>query len=335
LNRANRIQIAGKEISETNAFVIAEVGSNHGQKLENALEYIKVASDCGVDAVKFQYFYADDIVPRDHPARAEVERYVTPKEWIPTLQDYCDKVGVTFFASAFNLELFGILDKSGVPLHKIASSEVLNMSMLLAAGRSMKPILISFGMSEWYEVEVALKVLSETKNELIIPMHCISEYPLAVPSSNLKIITELSRRYRGIVGFSDHTESTEIGGWAAMLGARVFEKHITLNKKESGADHSYALEPSEFDVYVKGIRMSIEALGSGEKKYLGAELEGRRRYGLRAGENVAIGTSLKNLKVEKVRPRTQVPSNLIGFIQDLRTKSETQIGEELLWENLE
>lgn len=327
--------IENKIISHRSAFVIAEIGSNHGQDLGQALEYTTEAIKCGADAVKFQFFDADDIVSVGHPARDEVEGYVTPIEWIPILQQKCRELGVIFFASTFNNRLFKVVDDSGVPLHKIASSEVLNPSLLLAAGRSKKPVLISFGMSEWYEAEIAMKILHETGNESIIPMHCLAKYPLETDNANLLLISKLSQRFSGFIGFSDHTESVEIGGWAAMLGARVFEKHFTLNKKEIGADHSYALEPREFKTYVENIRNAIKALGSGTKTYLPEELNGRRRLGLYASERLEAGESLKDLNFQSIRPRTKVPENLLTHIKTLRLRKSLEPGVALDWQDLE
>jgi N,N'-diacetyllegionaminate synthase len=334
LKMNTELQVGNKVISERNAFVIAEVGSNHGQNIDTALQYIKIAAECGADAVKFQYFDADDLVPIDHVARKEVEGYVTPVEWIPKLHEACINSEVIFFASTFNLKLFEILDSSGVLMHKIASSEVLNPGMLLAAGRTMKPTLISFGMSEWYEVELAMKILSETENNQIIPLHCIAKYPLETAEANLLIIEKLRKRFGGLVGFSDHTQSTEIGAWAAMLGARVFEKHITLDNKSTGADHGYALEPKEFQKYVNGIRESISALGTGEKKYLPDEMNGRRRFGARVSANVNPGALIKNAKFDYARPRTEIPANLIELLSDLKVSREIKPGESLTWKDL-
>jgi len=327
--------IENKTISSKSAFVIAEIGSNHGRDLGRALQYTSEAIKCGADAIKFQFFDADDIVSADHPARHEVEGYVTPIEWIPILQQKCRELGVVFFASTFNNRLFKVVDDSGVPLHKIASSEVLNPSLLLAAGRSNKPVLISFGMSEWYETEIAMKILHETGNKNIIPMHCLAKYPLETDSANLLLISKLSQRFNSIIGFSDHTESVEIGGWAAMLGARVFEKHFTLNKNEVGADHSYALEPREFKTYIENIRNAIKALGSGTKVYLPEELNGRRRLGLYASEKLEAGESLEDLKFQSMRPRTKVPENLLAHIKSLRLRNAIEPGVALDWSDLE
>ena len=329
------LTIESKLISSESAFVIAEIGSNHGQNLSQALKYTTEAIKCGVDAIKFQFFDADDIVSADHPARDEVEGYVTPIEWIPALQEKCEELGAIFFASTFNNKLFQIVNDAGVPLHKIASSEVLNPSLLLAAGRSKKPVLISFGMSEWYEVEIAMKILKETGNKNIIPMHCSAKYPLETENANLLIISKLAQRFGGLIGFSDHTESVEIGGWAAMLGARVFEKHFTLDKGKLGADHGYALEPNEFKNYVENIRKAVNALGNGAKTYLPEELNGRRRLGLYASENLRGGDYLAGLNLQSARPRTSVPENLLSHLRSLRLRRALEPGAALSWSDLE
>jgi sialic acid synthase SpsE len=327
--------VENKLISEHNAFVIAEIGSNHGQDIDLAIKYIAEAAKSGVDAVKFQFFTADDLVTQDHPARTEIEGYVTPVDWIPILQSECKKHDVIFFASTFNTQLFKILDNSGVAIHKIASSEILNPSILLAAGRTAKPILISFGMSEWFETEIAMKILAETGNLKIVPMHCISKYPLEIENSNLQVISEIKKRFGGIVGFSDHTESVEIGGWAAILGARVFEKHLTLNRSLEGADHGYALEPEAFAKYVENIHSSIKSLGTGKKIYLPEELNGRRRFGAYLSASGAEGTKVSELQINRARPRTQIPSILLDFIKDLSINKDLKSDNELRWIDLD
>ena len=327
--------IESKLITNKSAFVIAEIGSNHGQNLDQALQYTSEAIKCGADAVKFQFFDADDIVASDHSARAEVETYVTPTAWIPHLQKLCEELGAIFFASTFNNRLFDIVDAAGVPLHKIASSEVLNPSLLLAAGRSNKPVLISFGMSEWYEVEIAMKILNETGNKRVVPMHCIAKYPLETENANLLIIPKLLQRFGGYVGFSDHTESVEIGGWAAMLGARVFEKHFTLDRNKPGADHGYALQPREFEKYVENIRNAVNSFGSGVKTYLPDELSGRRRFGLYTAENTKSGTNIAAVKFQSVRPRTDVPENLLAHLKSLSLRKPLDPGSALSWSDLE
>lgn len=330
-----RIILESKQIAIDSAFVIAEIGSNHGQNLEQALRYASEAIRCGADAIKFQFFDADDLVPPEHPARKEVESYVTPTEWIPVLQSRCRELGAVFFASTFNSRLFSIVDDAGVSLHKIASSEVLNPSMLLSSGRSGKPVLISFGMSEWYEVEIAMKILSATGNKRIIPMHCIAKYPLEIENANLSLISKLAERFDSFVGFSDHTESIEIGGWAAILGARVFEKHFTLDRSEVGADHGYALEPAEFTEYVKNIRGAIKSIGCGAKVYLPEELSGRRRFGLYASKDFNQGDLLGDLEFETIRPRTDVPQNLLSHLKPLRLRNGLDSGAPLTWSDLE
>jgi len=327
------MSIGNKQIDGGNAFVIAEVGSNHARSLELAFSYLEAAVESGVDAVKFQFFDALDIVASNHEAYSEVESYVTPIEWIPKLKKYCDELNLVFFGSAFNLNAFKALESGQVALHKIASSELLNSELLLAAGRSMKPVLVSLGMSEWFEVEMALKVLQSTENQSIIPMHCISKYPLATSLANLKTISKLISRYGNFVGFSDHTESVEIGGWAAVLGARVFEKHITLNRNKKGADHWYALEPKLFKKYTQNIRESLTSLGDGEKYYVEDEKNGRRRKSIYTMRSIDIGEKLHLDNISEQGPRDGIPSTLIGMLTNLNSNKKIKDNQKIKWED--
>jgi N,N'-diacetyllegionaminate synthase len=333
LKYENSMSIGNKTIDSRNGFVIAEVGSNHARSLELAFSYLEAAAECGVDAVKFQFFDASDIVASNHEAYSEVESYVTPIEWIPKLKKYCDELNLVFFGSAFNLNAFEALESSQTALHKIASSELLNSELLLAAGRSMKPVLVSLGMSEWFEVEMALKVLESTENKGIIPMHCISKYPLDTSLANLKTISKLISRYGNFVGFSDHTENVEIGGWAAVLGARVFEKHITLNRNKKGADHWYALEPGLFKKYTHNIRESLTSLGDGEKYYLEDEKKGRRRKSIYTMRSIEIGEKLHLDNISEQGPRDGIPSTLIGMLTNLKSNKKLKENQKIKWED--
>ena len=166
-------------------------------------------------------------------------------------------------------------------------------------------------------------------------MHCISKYPLEIENSNLQVISELKKRFGGIVGFSDHTESVEIGAWAAILGARVFEKHLTLDRSLEGADHGYALEPEAFAKYVENIHSSIKSLGTGKKIYLPEELSGRRRFGTSLSASGTKGAKVNELRINLVRPRTQIPATLLGFIKDLSINKDLNSGSELRWIDLD
>lgn len=332
---AKSLKLGDKEVSERTPFFIAEIGSNHDGDFDKAVKHIIAAAEAGADAVKFQMFDADDIVPADHPERSKVERYVLPSGWVKPLKMIAEENNLVFFASAFNIKALETLESADVLIHKVASSEVLNPKLLLAAGRTLKPVLISFGMTEWYEIEIAIKILKESKNTQIIPMHCSAKYPLRVEDANLKFISKLRDRFGQIVGFSDHTESVDIGAWAAVLGARVFEKHMTLNRSDEGADHFYALEPKQLKFYCDNVRKSIKSLGDGEKSYLPEEKSGRRRLGIKITNNALKGQKLGDLIISELRPRTDIPANLLGFLKGLELRRDLPSESNFTWDDIE
>jgi sialic acid synthase SpsE len=332
---AGQIQIGRNRISMVDKpYVIAEIGSNHNQEIETAICLIQTAAKSGANAAKFQLFTADDLVARDHPARNVVEKATLNVKWVPLLINECKKFNLDFLCSTFGLNEFKELENYEVEAHKIASSEILNTELLIAAGKSTKPVLLSTGMTDWFEIEIAVEQVLSTGNNKIIPLHCSSKYPLETELSNLLVIKKLQDRFGGISGFSDHTESVETGGWAVILGARVMEKHLTLDRGQEGPDHSYALEPGEFQKYVSNIQDSFLALGDGEISYLPEEIIGRRRTSVFAKRYLEIGQVITSEDVECRGPRKGIPGNLLYMVIGQKVSRFIASGEVIQWNDL-
>lgn len=316
-------------------FVIAEIGSNHNGNLEIAKELVLESKLAGADAVKLQFFKAEDLVPKTHPEYLSVQKLETPLVWFDELKYYSDQLGIGLFASAFNTEYAQYLVDHQVFAIKIASSEVTNFKIMSFYSKLEIPLIVSFGMSEWYEVEIAMSLLTKFGKRNIIPLHCVSNYPLEIEDVNLEIINSLRSRFGDPVGFSDHSMSIEVGAWAFALGARIFEKHITLNKNQQGPDHHYALEPSDFNAYVTNIINFQKASGSSRKTYSASEISGRGRHGCYATRDLEPGVTLELGSVEFKSPRLGIPSNLLQGFLGLRVKKFIAKGHYIAFSDLE
>lgn len=260
-------------------FIIAEAGVNHNGSLEIAKKLIDSAVEAGVDAVKFQTFKTENIVCKN-AGKAEYQKNTTDavenqfdmlKKLELTVQmheeimHYCDKKGIQFLSTPFDLDSIDYLNKLGISIMKVPSGEITNYPYLKKIGQTEKPVIISTGMSELEEVEAAIKVLRDNGSKEITVLHCNTEYPTPFKDVNLKAMISLKEKLNLRVGYSDHTMGIEIPIAAVAMGAEVIEKHFTLDKNMEGPDHKASLEPEELKAMVQAIRNVENALGTGIK----------------------------------------------------------------------
>jgi N-acetylneuraminate synthase len=288
--------------NKRSVFIIAEAGVNHNGSLERAKQLIEVAAEAGADAVKFQTFKAEDLISRGAP-KADYQKATTDVtesqlEMLRRLEldqsshealfTFCRGRDLEFMSTPFDGDSVDLLVKLGVARLKVSSGEITNAPLLLKMARTGLPIIMSTGMASLGEVEAALGVLAfgyldyrqrpslaefhrawrEGQNglqEKVTLLHCTSEYPAPVEEANLRAMETLARAFGLPVGYSDHTPGIAVAIAAAALGARVIEKHFTLDKSSPGPDHKASLDPGELRSLVKNIRRVEAALGSGLK----------------------------------------------------------------------
>jgi N,N'-diacetyllegionaminate synthase len=229
-------------------YIIAEAGSNHDGDFEQARNLIGAAADARADAVKFQ------CIP---PFQ---------RGWWPDLEARANHLGIDLIATPFDVEAVEFLADVGVPLLKIASPEIVNLPLVEAAANTGRPLLLSTGMADLGEISAALKARDlDLAEQDVALLHCTTRYPTPPAQVNLNAMETLRFVFGFPVGLSDHSEGIAIPIAAAALGARIIEKHFTLDKTLEGPDHHYALEPEELRQMVEGVRQVEQALGTREK----------------------------------------------------------------------
>ena len=263
-------------------FIIAEAGVNHNGSIEIAIKLIDAAKEANADAVKFQSFRADKLVS-SNADKAEYQKQTTDSsesqyEMIKKLElsiddhnklyAYCNKIGILFLSSPFDLESIDLINDLGLDIFKVPSGEIINLPYLKKIGRLNKNVILSTGMSDLGEIEDALDVLTENGTDInrITVLHCNTEYPTLFEDVNLKAMLTIKNSFDVKVGYSDHTEGIEVPIAAVALGAEVIEKHLTLDRNMGGPDHKASLEPDEFKKMVTAIRNIEKTLGRGIKK---------------------------------------------------------------------
>ena len=323
-----------KKMKKEKVYIIAEAGVNHNGDLDIAFKMVDVATEVGVDAIKFQTFKTEDLVCTTAP-KAEYQKNTTYTaesqfEMIKKLEldrnahyrlkDYCDSKNIQFLSSPFDLESIDFLIELDLPLLKVPSGEITNFPYLKKIGESKIPVILSTGMATLDEVEQAVEIFlkSGTKLEQIVLLQCNTEYPTPMNDVNLKAMYTLSEAFPGVkVGYSDHTEGTEIPIAAVAMGARVIEKHFTLDKTMEGPDHLASLDPVELKSMVTAIRNVEMALGNGVKKPSKSELKNIKiaRKSLVAARTVKKGEILDSSNITVKRPGTGInPMRWIEFV---------------------
>lgn len=250
---------------EKPVFIIAEAGSNHDGKFEQAKKLIDITAESRADAIKFQLFRASKIytpncgkIPTPQ-GKLDLFKFFKqvemPFQWLPLLKKYAENKGLIFIVSPFDEEAVDELKKNNIKAYKIASSESNHLPLLTYVARKQKPIILSVGLSTLSDVEEAIATIYKENNRQIALLHCVSSYPALPGEYNLKVIGALGNAFQVPVGISDHSlDPVLVPKLAVASGALIVEKHFTLNKKLSGADHSYALSPEELKLMVKEIR---------------------------------------------------------------------------------
>jgi N,N'-diacetyllegionaminate synthase len=242
--------------------VVAEIGSVHDGSLGNACKLIEVAKECGADAVKFQTHMANAETLKNAPAPSYFKgepRYeyfqrtaFTKTQW-KELACFCKEVDIEFLSSPFSNEAVDLLEDIGVRRYKVGSGEVTNLPMLERIAKTMKPVLLSSGMSSWEELDAAVETLRAYHEEIIV-MQCTSEYPCSYENVGLNLLDEMQKRYNLPVGLSDHSMTNYASFAAVTIGAVVVEKHLTFSRKMYGSDARHSLEPAEFKDLCDGIK---------------------------------------------------------------------------------
>ena len=262
--------------------IIAEAGVNHNGSLILAKQLIDKAVEAGVDIIKFQTFKSEKLVSKaarqaeyqqrnigkkDEGQLAMLKKLELSQADHEELIAYCQKKGIRFFSTAFDMDSIDFLRSLKMGLWKIPSGEITNYPYLRKIAQYHEPVILSTGMSELSDVEAAVKVLVDfgVPKELITILHCNTEYPTPYEDVNLKAMLEIGSKFGVSVGYSDHTKGIEVPIAAVALGATVIEKHFTLDRNMEGPDHKASLEPEELKAMVVAIRNIELALGSGHK----------------------------------------------------------------------
>ena len=268
-------------------FIVAEIGANHHRSFQRAAALVRAAKSCGADAVKIQMFTPDQMAVDDNEKikggpwsgltlRRIYEKAAMPVEWAGKLKKIANDEQILLFATVYHPDMIEEAERIGNPIYKIASFEITWPQFIEKVASTGKPVIISTGSAEFGEIETAVKAANKYKGDTAI-LKCTSQYPASLESLNLKTIPALEHVFKVDVGFSDHTTGIVAPVVAVSLGAKIIEKHLTLDGK--GLDGGFSILPDRFNAMVGTIRAAESALGSveygGEKSYHRKKVNGK------------------------------------------------------------
>ena len=251
------ITVNGFEIGGEKTYIIADIGSNHQQDLVLAKESIDAAAEAGANAIKFQSINLNKLYLKPNKQVISfIKKLEFPENWHGLLNEYCVKKGVTFFSSPTYLEAIDLLEKINVPLYKLASAQIGTFPQLVERVAQLnKPTIFSTGIATIDEVKKVVNIFKKNGNTKFVILHCNSIYPTPANKVNMQLIKRYRDLFGSPVGFSDHTVGTHMSCLAVSMGAKVIEKHFTLNRNIDSPDStSFAANPNELKILVKQIR---------------------------------------------------------------------------------
>lgn len=335
-------------MTEGRTYIIAEAGVNHNGQRDLAFALVDAAAEAGADAVKFQTFDAKKLSSKSAPKAAYQQRTTDTaesqyemlaqlelrREWHSELQTYAHGKGIEFLSTPFDSDSLDFLNTLGMPLFKIPSGEITNGPLLWQFGSLGRPLILSTGMATLSEVEQALAILAHAFNSKTEPrdmnevwydwsksaqrqslrgrvtlLHCTSQYPTPFDEVNLRAMDTLAAAFGLDVGYSDHTEGIVIPLAAVARGARIIEKHFTLDRELPGPDHNASLEPPELKRMVSDIRALELAFGDGIKAPQPSEWDTRKaaRQQIVAARSIAPGSILQREDLSTARCGAGIP----------------------------
>ena len=299
-------------------YIIAEAGVNHNGSLKIAKMLVDKAAESGADCVKFQTFKSENLVSKYAPqAEYQTENIGKNQSQLQMLKalelsfkdfeeikNYCDCLKIDFLSTPFDLESIAFLNTLNIKFWKIPSGEITDLPFLIEIAKTGKPVVMSTGMCTLEEVETAVKLLRKNGSGKISLMHCTTNYPTPYSQVNLNAMITLHAKFNCPAGYSDHTAGIEVPIAAVAMGAKIIEKHFTLDKNIQGPDHKASLEPDELKNMVSSIRNIEKALGSFEKKPDLSELINisAARKSIVAKRNIKRGEMLTENNLTAKRP---------------------------------
>ena len=340
------------EINDTSpCFIIAELSANHNGDIEIAKETIKAAKKAGADAIKLQTYTPDTLTIESNKEYFRIAQGTlwdgkthyehngeafTPREWHKELFELASSEGLVCFSSPFDKSAVDFLEELQTPAHKIASFEIQDIPLIEYAASKGKPMIISTGIAEEQDIQLALDTCLGVGNDQVVLLKCTSSYPAPLELANLNTIPDLKKRFGVQVGFSDHTYGSLAPTIAVTLGAKVIEKHFILDKSIGGPDADFSLDCKDFEEMVSKVRDTEKLLGKVSYE-VSEKVKKNRKFArsLFVVEDVKKGDTLTEGNIRSIRPGYGMHPKELKKVLGKQFSKDIEKGEPLSWDMLQ
>lgn len=326
-------------------YLIAEIGSNHNGNFDQACEMIEKAAEAGINAVKFQTFKAKNhystktpkIEMYDKGIYELIEELEIDRSWHVKLAEVSRNSGIDFLDSPCDFDAVDLAVQVDMPLIKVASFDMVDIRLVDYISQTGRGVIFSTGMANMSEIETAVNICRKNNNDKIIALQCTSIYPAPAQLSNLRAMDTIRRAFNIIVGYSDHTLGDHIPCAAVAMGAKVIEKHFTLDRNMKGPDHAFAIEPHELKDMVSRIKDIESGLGDGMKngpRPEEIEFYEKARRSIIAKRNIGKGEIIKDEDVIIKRPGSGIHPSQLSIVIGRIARREIKEDEPITWETI-
>ncbi|WP_051364408.1 pseudaminic acid synthase [Flavobacterium limnosediminis] len=327
--------------SQSPVFIIAELSANHNGSLETALETVRAAKRAGADCIKLQTYTADTITldsdKEDFVIKGTIwdgkklhslyQEAYTPWEWHAEIYKVAKEEGLICFSSPFDKTAVDLLEDLNSPAYKIASFEITDIPLIEYVASKGKPIIISTGIAQQEDIELALDACRRMGNNDIALLKCTSSYPAPIEEANMIMVKDLTERYNVISGLSDHTMGSTVPIVATVFGARIIEKHFILDRAIGGPDASFSMNEEEFTAMVKAVREAEKAIGVVDYTLTEKQAKGKDfSRSLYIAEDMKAGEVFTALNLRSVRPGFGLHPKYLNELLGKKAKTDLEKG---------
>ena len=332
--------------SQSKVFIIAELSANHNGSIETAIETIRAAKRAGADCIKLQTYTADTITidskKEDFLIKGTIwngeklhklyQDAYTPWEWHAELFKVAKQEGLICFSSPFDKTAVDFLENLDVPAYKIASFEITDIPLIEYTASKGKPIIISTGIAEEDDIELALDACRRMGNNDIALLKCTSSYPAPIEEANMCMVKDLAERYNVISGLSDHTMGATVPIVATVFGAKIIEKHFILDRSIGGPDASFSMNEEEFTAMVKAIREAESAIGVVDYSLTEKQAKGKDfSRSLYVVKDIKAGEKITEENVRSIRPGFGMHPKHYREVLGQKVNVDLERGDALKW----
>jgi len=330
------LKIDSTIINEEKTYVIAEGGLNHNGDVKIAKALIDAANNSGANAIKFQTYKTENFVRRTNQYFDVFKNAELSFEQFGELKDYSKSLGLTFFSTPFDFESAEFLNQLDIPCFKIASSDLTNLPLITNIAKMQKRMIISSGLATMNEIEAAVNCCLFEGNNKIALLHCVANYPTQPNEVNMNVISTLKKIFDIPIGYSDNGESTLVDIVAVSMGANIIEKHFTLDKKMSGPDHGFSIDPNGLKLLISQINEIDQMKGDGIKIPQLSEIKNRMsiRKSITAKRDLKIGEKIHQTDILIKRPADGIEPKYLNIILGKTLTANIKKDSPIFWSNI-